>query len=110
MASDLDLIQALYQTQQALSAQDASQDDHVRSLSAKVDALLGRYQVEDRGVDEVAYREQGTDTVDLTMPDSPEQKGQVQAALMAYAERPTPENATYAEAAIDELSATFDDA
>lgn len=110
MASDLDLIQALYQTKQSLPTDDPSRDDHVRSLAAKVDALLDRYQVEDRGVDEVAYPEQGTDTVDLTLPDAPEQKGQLQAALIAYAERPTAENAAHAETAIDDLSATFDDA
>ncbi|MBW3657592.1 MAG: hypothetical protein KY457_03065 [Actinobacteria bacterium] len=109
MASDLDLIQALYQTKQSLPTDDPSQDGHVRSLAAKVDALLDRYQVQDSD-DEVAYREQGTDKVDLTMPDAPGQKGQLQAALIAYAERPTPENAAHVEAAIDDLTATFDDA
>ncbi|MBW3619689.1 MAG: hypothetical protein KY461_05545 [Actinobacteria bacterium] len=110
MASDLDLIQALYQTDRSLSTGDAPQDDHVRSLAAKVAGLLDRYQVEDRGVDEVAYREQGADKVDLTLPDAPEQKGRLQAALIAYADRPSAENAAHASAAIDDLVATFDDA
>lgn len=110
MASDLDLIQALNQTKRSLAAQEPLEDEHARALADKVDALLGRYQLEDRGVDEVAYREQGADKMDHTLPDAPHQKGQVQAALIAYAERPTVENAAHAEAAIDDLSATFDDA
>lgn len=109
MASDLDLIQALNQTKLTLSAQEQP-DEHVRSLADKVDGLLSRYQLEDRGVAAVAYQEQGADQVDLTLPAAPEQKGQVQAALIAYADRPTPENAAHAERAIDDLSATFDDA
>ena len=110
MASDLDLIQALYQTRRSLSTGDPPQDEHVRSLAAKVAGLLDRYQVEDRGVDQVADREQGTDQVDLTLPDAPEQKGRLQAALIAYGDRPTAENAAHASAAIDDLVATFDDA
>lgn len=110
MASDLDLIQALNQTKASLAAGEPHEDEHVRSLAAKVDALLSRYQVTDAGVGAVAYPEQGADKMDHTKPDAPDRKGRVQAALIAYAERPTAETAAHAEAALDDLRTTFDDA
>jgi hypothetical protein len=106
VAKDLDLIQALYQTKRSLDAQDQP-EEHVRSLDDKVTGLLSRYQLSD-DAGEVAYREQGADMVDLEVPGSVERKGQVQAALIAYADLPTPEQAALAEAAIDDLSDEID--
>jgi hypothetical protein len=102
---DLDLVQALFQTRQLLDRRDGSDGGRFDELGRSVDAVLSLYRI-DRS-DEVAYPEEGADLIDRTLPDAPEQQRQVQAALIAFAERPTPDNAAQARHALDELHGTL---
>lgn len=99
---DLDLVQSLHQTQIALAERD---DDRLRPLAEAVEAVLSQYQVRQSG--DVAYREEGATVIDRTGPDSPEQRGRARAALMAFADDPSQENADHARAALQELHGTL---
>lgn len=100
---DHDLVQALDQTQKMLERRD-SLDDHARGLHEAVVGLLGHYRETREG--DVAYSEQGADRIDRTGDGSVDQKQTIRAALMAYRDNPTPENATRATDAVRSLEDT----
>lgn len=101
---DLDLVQSLHQTKLMLA--DREDGERFDELAAAVDAVLSQYQIDTRS-QEAAYREEGADLIDRTKPDGPAERDRARAALMAFADQPTDDNAEHARAALDDLHATL---
>jgi hypothetical protein len=101
---DLDLVQSLHQTQRLLA--ERPDDERFPELAAAVDAVLSQYQVRTRR-EQVAYPEEGADRIDRTMPDGPEERDRVRAALMAFADDPSEDTAAHARTALDDLHGTL---
>lgn len=100
---DLDLVQALHQTETSLDRGD-DLPDHARQVREQVVGLLDHYREHRRG--DVAYSEEGADRIDRTGGGTTEQKERVQAALIAYHAAPSDETARHATDALRQLSSS----
>lgn len=101
----MDLVQSLFQTKQALAQRDDEQGGGFDALASSVDAVLAQLQEARPG--DPAYAEEGADRIDRTLPGAEHEADRVRAALMAFADRPTAENATHAREALDALHGTM---